>query len=469
MSEELNVEVPGRVRRVLAARPTWRRPDLVSVVAVLLPVLTLVAATFVDTDRTTFERVAPEETPLTRATLICPPGGDEVSVASVSGVGGEVTVRAGEDQGELPLEPDRASTLDLGRRSAVITGRDALAPGLVANRFGRPWSSMDCRPPVVDQWFTGVGAGAKHRSTLQLINPDGGRAVVDIVVLGRRGEISVPALRGLAISGGETRRFDLAEIIPRRDDLALHVTTLRGRISASVLDSFQELGRGQGGSDGLASQDEPSTSNLLLGIPAGRGQRTLIIANPGDDEGRATVRLVTADSVFVPAGAEDVVVPPRSVVRVGLAPLLAGTGKNDKTRPFGVQVDSTVETTVGLVMFVEGDLAQGVATPPLDAAATVVLPKAEKQLVLGGASSQGVVTVSLWNKAGRSLPEQRVEVGSDQGYVVDLPRKARLMTLLPERASISGVVLVTGDGATLVRIREPVLTGLEPYVEPGLP
>lgn len=471
MNDQMNDQVPtpGRVRRLVAALPSWRRPDLLSVVAVLLPVLTLVAALFVNTDRSGVERVAPEETPLTRATLICPPGGSEVSVASVSGATGEVTVRAGEDDVELSVQPDQLSLLDIGRRSAVITGRDDLAPGLVANRYGRPWASMDCRPPVVDQWFTGVGAGAKHRSMLQLINPDGGRAVVDIVVLGRRGEVSVPALRGLAISGGETRRFDLAEIIPRRDDLALHVTTLRGRISASVLDSFQELGRGQGGSDGLASQDEPSASNLLLGLPAGRGQRTLILANPGDDEGRATVKLVTAESVFVPAGAKDVVLPPKSVVRVGLAPLLAGTGKSDTSRPYGVQVDSTVETTAGLVAFVEGDLVQSVPTPPLDGAGTVVLPKADKQLVLGGASAQGVVTVSLWDKAGRSLSVERVEIVRDKGYVVMLPRNARLMTLLPERTTISGVVLVTGDGATLVRIREPVLTGLEPYVEPGLP
>lgn len=457
------------VREQTNARRQWRRPDALSVAAMLLPVLAVLAALLVHTDQDSFDRVAPQETPLTRATLICPPGGAEVSIATVSGVSGEVTVRAGADQAEVALEEDRATTLQLGRRAAVITGTDALAPGLVANRYDSPLASADCRPPAVDQWFTGVGAGAKHQSTLQLVNPDAGRAVVDIVVLGRRGEVSVPALRGLAVAGGETRLFDLAQVIPRRDDLALHVVTQRGRISASVSDSFQELGRGQGGRDELASQDEPSTSNLLLGLTAGRGQRTLIIANPSNDEGRATVRLVAADSVFVPAGAEDVVLPPQSVVRVGLAPLLKGTGKDDASRPYGVRVDSTVAATVGMVMFVEGDLAQGVPTPPLGGAATVVLPKADSELILGGASAQGVVTVSLWDKAGRSLPDERLEVVRDRGYVIDLPRKARLMTVLPERATISGVVLVQGDGATLVRLREPVLTGLEPFVEAGLP
>ncbi|MGA8847895.1 MAG: DUF5719 family protein [Nocardioides sp.] len=461
MNEQVRSSAPSR-------SPRWR-PDLLSVVAVLLPVLAVLAALLVDTDRTVVERVAPEETPLTRATLICPQGGSEVSLTTVSGADGDVTVRAGKDQAEVALEQDRATTLDLGRRPAVITGNGDLAPGLVANRYERPWANADCRPPVVDQWFTGVGAGAKHQSTLQLINPDAGRAVVDIVVLGRRGEVSVPALRGLAVAGGETRSFDLAEVIPRRDDLALHVTTLRGRISASVRDSFQELGRGKGGRDELASQDEPSTSNLILGLTAGQGQRTLAIANPSTDQGRASVQLVTADSVFAPAGARDVVLPPQSVVRVGLAPLLKGTGKSDAARPYGIRIDSTVPTTVAMVMFVEGDLAQGVPTPPLSGPSTVVLPQAEKELILGGASGPGVVTVSLWNKAGRSLSEERVEVASDRGYLVELPRKARVMTLSPARATVSGVVLVTGDGATLVRVREPVLTALEPFVEAGLP
>jgi hypothetical protein len=459
----------GRVRRLASRSVSWHRPDRLTVAAVVVPVLALAAALLVSTEQESGQRVAPEETPLTRATLVCPPGGDEVDLASVSGVGGNLDVRAGDDRADVEVAPDRTTSLELGRRAAIITGRDDLAPGLVASRYQRPWESMDCRAPVVDQWFTGVGAGAKHQSLLQLVNPDGGRAVVDIEVFGRRGPVSAPALRGLAITGGETRRFDLAEVIPRRDDLALHVTTLRGRISASVLDNFQELGRGPGGRDGLASQDQPSVSNLLLGLPQGRGQRTLIIANPGDDEGRATVRLVTADSVFTPAAAEDVRLPPQSVVRVGLAPLLKGARGNDQSRPLGVQVDSSVEATVGLVMFVRGDLVHSVPTPPVGVASTVALPKADKELVLGGASSQGVATVTVWDRKGDQLSSERIEVARDRGYRMSLPGKARLLTLTPEKTGLEGVVLLSGDGATLVGIREPVLTGLEPFVEPGLP
>ena len=42
-------------------------------------------------------------------------------------------------------------------------------------------------PPAAVRWFTGVGAGASHRSVLELTNPDAGTAVADVTVLGRAG------------------------------------------------------------------------------------------------------------------------------------------------------------------------------------------------------------------------------------------------------------------------------------------
>lgn len=460
-------EVPTRRR----ARMSRARLDVATLAAVLIPVLALLSTLLVRTgDVPTQQAVAPVETPLSRATVVCPPGGDEVDVASVSGASGEVEVQSDGTDSTAEVSPGRVTALSLGDEPAVITGRDDLAPGLVASRFSTPLATIDCRPPQFDQWFTGAGAGAKHRSVLQLVNPDAGRALVDVVVLGRKGVVDVPALRGLAIRGGETRLFDLAETIPRRDDLALHVRTVRGRISASMLDTFSELGQGRQGQDGLAAQDAPSRTNLLLGLTPGDGQRTLVLANPGTDEGRATIRLVDGDAVFTPAGVPEVVLPPESVVRVRLAPVLRGSGSGDE-RPYGIQVESTVPATAGLVMFVDGDLAHGTPTPALAGPATTPLPDARRQtLVLGGARTQGVVTVQTWDVDGNPLPDRVVEIGSDRGHEVRLPRGARLVMVVPKGTVVAAVVLATSaDGATLVRLREPVLTGLVPNVAPALP
>lgn len=462
-------EAPAR----RTSRMSRARLDGATFAAVLIPVAALVLALFVDTgtQATGASVHAPVETSLSRATVVCPPGGSEVAIASASGGTGEVDVKTGGNDRTVALRPGRAARLSLGRKPAVITGRDSLAPGLVASRFSEPLATVDCRPPQFDQWFTGVGAGAKHRSVLQLVNPDAGRAVIDVVVLGRTGPVDVPALRGLAIRGGESRIFDLAKTIPRRDDLALHVQTLRGRISASVLDSFRELGQGQQGQDGLAAQDAPSRSNLLLGLPAGAGQRTLVLANPGPDEGRATIRLVGADAIFTPRNVPEVVLPPESVVRVPLAPVLRGTSDSADQRPYGLQVESSVPTTAGLMMFVGGDLAHGTPTPLLAGPATIPLPDATRQtLVLAGAANQGLVTVQTWDAAGKAFADRVVSVGADRGYEVRLPRGARLVSVVAKSTVIAAVVLATNkDGATLVRLREPALTGLVPHVAPALP
>ena len=104
--------------------------------------------------------------------------------------------------------------------------------------------------------------------------------------------------------------------------------------------------------------------------------------------------------------------------------------------------------TAGLVMFVDGDLAQGAPTPSLTAAATAPLPDAGDTSSCSAApAQQGLALVRLWDEDGNELEPLRIEVGADRGYEVPLPRAARLMQLTPERTSVSAVVLATGDGA----------------------
>ncbi len=458
---------PGGSGHARVSRST--RVDITTVVACVVPLLALVLALLVDADADPRRSAPPAETPLTRASVICPSGGSDVVVASTSGESGPVSVTGGSGDEEADVAPGTTSPVDVGRGAAVVTGSDALAPGLVAGRFADPLASYDCRPPAFDQWFTGVGAGARHRSVLQLVNPDGGRAVVDVEVLGQDGPVDAPALRGIAVRGGEERQIDLAEVLPRRDELALHVTVVRGRISASVDDTVRGIGSGRTGDDALAAQDAPATENLLLGLPSGAGPRRLVLANPGTTQARATLRLVTGDSVFAPAGLDEIDLPPQSVVRVSLTDVLAEAGSG-ADRPVGLLVDSNVPTTASLSMFTRGDLLSAVPVAPLVDAGTTVLPAGKKRLELGAATRAGVVTVALWDADGTALPEQRVEVAPGGVEVVELPGEARLATVTPERTPVSAVVLVTDDdGATLVRVREPIVTGLVPTVRPGLP
>lgn len=452
------------------ARPTRSRPDVTTVAAVLVPVLALLAVLLVDTGETA-TRVggAPDELALTRSTVVCPPGGGTVQVATTSDASGSVTARSGEDTAPAEVGPGTLGSVRLGEGAVVLTGEGDLAPGLVAGRFETPPATVECRAPEFEQWFTGVGAGAGHRSALRLVNPDEGRAVLDVTVLGSSGVVPAPRLRGITVEGGETRTIRLAEELPRTDELSLHVTVDRGRIAASVLDTTRDLEETRSGDDGLGSQDAPSTTNLLLGVPDATGPRTLVLANPGDVQARATVSLVTRDAVFVPAGLDEVVLEPQSVVTVPVTQVLRSAGTGDEAA-VGLSVESTVPLTSSLSMFVRGDLATTVPVPPLVGSATTVLPGGDQQLVLGDARSSGVVSVVARDAEGTVLSEERVEVAPGRADTLDLPGRARLVTVTPSRTSVAAVVRVlTDSGATVVRLREAATTGLVPDVRAGRP
>jgi hypothetical protein len=441
--------------------------DVTTVLAVLLPVLTVGGMLLVRHHQPATERHDPVETALTSSVLVCPSaakGAARLSLATAAqDVAGDVGVDEGGHEGSVPVRAGRVSTHDAGAGAVIVRGRDDLAPGLVAARTGTdPVSVGECTEPVPDEWFTGVGAGAGHRSVLELTNPDRGPAIVDVTVYGRSGTIDVPRLRGLSVEGLGTVQVDLATTLPRRDELALHVTATRGRVGVSLLDRFDELGAGAHGQAQLLPQRAPVTSNVLLGATEGDGRQTLVLANPGADEVRATVRIVTEDSVFAPRDIEEIRLAPESVKRVSLAAVLRKTDG-----ALGVVVDSTEPVTATVRSFVGDDLSHAVAVPRVTTQTAVLVPEGPKRLLLTGATRVGVVSVVATGADGQELDRSRTEVTPGRGQVVRLPKGAVLLTITPERASVVGAVQVRGNGTTVVPLRELVRSGLIPDVRPG--
>jgi len=340
-----------------AGRSSRRRFDVTTVLAVLLPLLTIGALALVHPDDTSPAATPPEETPLTRAVVICPSGAPEAALAGADGTAGPVQFRLGETEGTADVTADGVTPLTGGKGPLVVRAEGDLAPGLVAGRFESPLASAECRAPAPDQWFTGLGSGARHTSVIELVNPDAGPAVVDATLYGVSGVVDAPELRGVAVPGRGVVRLSLGELVPRRDELAVHVTTSRGRVTASLRDRYQQLGTGGASEDWLRSQPAPATSNLLLGMAPGTGLRTLVLLNPGEDETRARVRLVSEQSVFSPAGLEEVVLPPQSVTRVSLTELMRGqAGKG----ALGLLVDSPEPVTATVRTYAGGDLSHAV-------------------------------------------------------------------------------------------------------------
>ncbi|MEZ5096640.1 MAG: DUF5719 family protein [Nocardioides sp.] len=449
-----------------------RRVDLTVVLALVLPLVVL-AAVLTLSPRQRAEQVHPPElAPLGRADLGCPRG---VTAAAAVRVAGEAPAPAEAEVRPLPHsgegEPQPLAVPAAGvavvaaqREAAVVTGRDELAPGLRALRLdGRRLAAVACALPSPE---------LVHRA----------RCPVDPRLRARAGQ---PGRRGC---GGRRHRL-LAPRRPRRPrpprpahprsvldgrrprgdrpasgDLAARLVVSRGRVVTSVLDQVGRAGAGVESWEWLPAQAAPDGATLLVGVAPGPGRRRLVVANPGDSEARATVRLVTPQSLFAPADAPELRLAPGAVGTLNLAPVLRGSSGKDV---LGVLVEGTGPVTAGLAMSVGSDraLVSGGGRVTTDAAA--VLPPGRARVELAGASSPGVADIVSLGADGTQLATERVELVPERGAVVELPRGTAVVRVSVQRASVVGSVVVTARGTVVLPLTESVRSDLQPWVFPA--
>jgi len=455
-------------------RKPRRKPRADLVVAAALPVVCVVAllGTRPDPGTTGADvRHEPERTALTSASVICPsPIGPDpfVGVTTLTDAAGEVQAGLGDDVQPVPVEPARVAAVDRAEGPVVVSGADDLAPALVAGRSGAtPLTATDCRPPTAEQWFTGLGSGATHSSVIELVNPNAGRAVGDVVLWSQSGPLDVPELLGVSVPGGEGVELDLGDIVPRRGELMAQVTTSRGRLAVDVTDSVDELGTGLVATDWLTPQPAPSSRNLLLGLARGPGDRTLVLGNPGDDEVRVTVRVVTPRAVFAPAGLEPVNVAPGSSRPVSLTDLLDQATDQGAT---GLLLESTGPVTANLRQLAGNDLSEVAPAAPLASETAALVPAGKARLLLADPAGVGLATVVALDASGAELATEEVELTPDTGATIALPEGTALVRVTPERTSVrAGLLVTSAKGVAVVPLRDLLVDGLVPDVRPALP
>ncbi|WP_151083102.1 DUF5719 family protein [Nocardioides cynanchi] len=467
----------GRRIRIpeVARRQRTRRIDATTVLAVVLPLLTVGVLALVRQPPTHTTDQPPALTQLTRSLVVCPsaaPGSPDAAVSTTNGTAGNVTVLAGTTSRDVAVRP-WASTPVTGTGTLTVKGSDALAPGLLAARAGTsPVTGLDCPNPASDQWFTGVGARSDHDSVIELTNPDSGPAVADISLLAHK-TFSVRRLRGITIPGHKTVTLELGSVVPRRPLLTAHVVVSRGRLAVGVLDMFSAVGGKQVQREWLPRQLAPEPDSLLLGLPTGSGSRTLQLANPTADVVRAEIRIVTGDTSFVPAGMKPVTIAPGSTVAVSLTQAL---GKALGDGAVGVAIHATGAVTASLRTTLAGDRVLTVPDQVVGQEAATLLPVAtgagakQHQVsarVLLAADASGSVTVTAYDASGTRILQRTV--GTQKGRVasITLPTGAALVDVVPKGTTVNGSVVVTGQGATVIPLHELLVKGLVPQISPG--
>lgn len=448
------------------------RADLV--VAVALPVVCLAALLVTRPDvGTTGDGVRrePVRTALTSASVVCPSSISAdtfLGVTTLTEAEGEVQAGLGNDLATVPVQPGRVTPAGAATGPVVVTGADDLAPSLVAGRSGTtPLTAVDCRPPSAEQWFSGLGSGATHSSVIELVNPNAGRAVGDVVLWSQTGPLDVPELLGVSVPGGESVLLDLGAVIPRRGELMAQVTTSRGRLGVDVADSVDELGTGIVASDWLTPQAAPATRHLLLGLAGGPGERTLVLGNPGADEVRVTIRIVTPEAVFAPAGLEPVAVPPGTTKPVTLTPVLDEAVGQGAT---GLLLESTGPVAANLRQLAGQDLSEVAPAVPLGSTTAALVPAGKARLLLADPAGVGLATVVALDASGAELSTEQVELVPDTGARLALPEGTASVRVTPERTTVRAALVVTsGQGVAVVPLRELLTDGLVPDVRPALP
>lgn len=455
---------PGR--RASARRE--RRIDVLVGLAVLLPAVVSVSLAVIGEEENPLaDQRLPTTSPLTSATVVCPSGvaaGGVVRVARVPGVpGGELSV--GDDT--ITVDDGGSSdTVPATEGPVVLDGRGRAAPGIAAGREDR-LAVPECRAPSYDEWLVGVGASARYATTIELVNPDGGDAVVDLALHGEDGPVEEPALRGIEVPAHGVRQIDLAKAAPRAEVVSAHLVVVRGRVTATARNTWDPLGRGRVTTDFLPADTAPSTSSLLLGLPDQASATTLYLTNPGEDEVRVTPRLVSAEAVFTPTGVEEVAVPPGAMVPVDLTEVLQGEVADGV---LGLQLDATGPVVSSVMALVRDDLVLLAPAPDLREPAAAVVPAGAKTLLLGGAQRTGVVHVTSYDTRGRTLADKQVEVGAGRAATLALPAAAVAVVVEARNTRIRAVVSlpVTGrqPGLATLRVRPAELRAQIPVVTP---
>lgn len=462
MTEPEPTAAVGR-RRVVET--TRGRPSPLTILAVVIPLLTVAALAVVRPADEAPTTRAPADAPLDRTTAVCPPrlpGADEVRFGSSGLASGDLALRVGRGEDTETLAGGVAARTE--RQYVVVGASGGTAPGLVVSRSGAG-SALGCDSPAPERWFTGVGASAEHASTLTLVNPDKGPAVADVTVWDGRGIVDVPALRGVRVPGGRSTSFDLATVAPNRDALAVRVMVTRGRLASSVVDVVDPVGRDAPVREWLPAQSAPATTSYVAGVGTSPADRVLTLANPGDSEVRVTLKLASEESEFAPSGVEEVTLEPGSVSEVDLSGVLRGPALQ------GVQalrLEATGPVTASLRTIAATDLALAAAGSTVTGETAVALPDGSKRLVLVGADAPGVVTLRAWDADGSPVVrERRVEIDPATASRLRLPDDAALAVVGVERTGVVAALEVTDRGLSVLPLSQLQTTSQVPDVRPA--
>jgi hypothetical protein len=315
-----------------------------------------------------------------------------------------------------------------------------------------------CSKPGPSHLFVGIGAQPALRTELVITNPDDTPAQVDLRYLGAKGVVPVPGGPGLEIPARQSRVIGVDSMINSGDPLTVEVVASRGRVAAMARD-YRTKGDDPRGADWHPASAAPATEVIIPGVPDGSGARQLAVANPGQSPASVQIAALGLEGEFVPAGGDQVDVPPESTAIVELGPGLveqAASIKLTSDQPVTGAVRSDAPNRDAAGDKVVPDFAVQAAAAPLRRIG--VLPFVgesglESRLVLSHVGADPVeLTVEVFSLAGVSVRTEKLEVAaaSTVSREITSPLPGYLVIKAPENAGIYAGLVQRSTGSSEV-------------------
>ena len=441
--------------------------------ALMLALVVAVAVTVVVVDQTVPPPSPPDdavqrpgEAPAaTGGAWTCPVGdgreGTELTVTAV-GPGGE-----GVEPGRFQLGSFGDGELDLGEPAWVFPGT-AVHAGLegddvaaFARWFDHPvtvyrhWrldggedlppgrAQGPCLAQESDRWWTpGMSTAGGHEARVRLANPYETDATVAVRLVTPEGPVEPTVLQNLTVLGRSTTEIEVNEHLPERDDVAVEVEVVAGRLAA---EGYQLVRQAIGDVDGvslLASAPRPSSTWTIPWVAEGDDRQSwLWLLNPGDRPAPVELTLHGGDGGVAPEGLAEVTVEPGQLRRIDLR----GTfPENLTSAAVTARSDGVPIVASGAVRLEADDPADSGTAVQLGArahaswflAGGATEGRAEQLRLVNPGSEAALVDVALWDGSATDRPQELTGVEVPPGALVRLD----LVEHLGEVAEWSAIV-----------------------------
>jgi hypothetical protein len=213
----------------------------------------------------------------------------------------------------------------LQSEAVAVTSTGSIAANLVADEINesavgryRGLGGGNCLAPATDWWFAGGNGELGFTDRLILANAAATDADVGVTVWTPSGMVLPPRFAAVRVPAESRVSIGLLAVAPNISTLALHVHAESGAVTAAVVDR-RTSGLDSDGGDLVPATLPPAKHQVVAGLPAGTGTRTLVLANPGTDDASVAVKVVTAQGEFTPSSVKPIDVGPGRTATVDIS------------------------------------------------------------------------------------------------------------------------------------------------------